>query len=77
MQICFANALRGTSQVMSMMWIAFVSYVVVNIPAGFILGFPCGLKTTGIFLAISLGLFTAAPLFYWQFRKELKRHSAD
>ena len=48
---------------MSMMWIAFVSYIVVNIPAGYFLGFPCHLKTTGIFLAISLGLFTAAPLF--------------
>ena len=77
MQICYANALRGTSQVMSMMWIAFVSYIVVNIPAGYFLGFPCHLKTTGIFLAISLGLFTAAPLFYWQFQKVLKKHPAE
>ncbi|MFP9035797.1 MATE family efflux transporter, partial [Enterococcus faecalis] len=37
MQICYANALRGTSHVMSMMWIAFISYILVNIPAGYIL----------------------------------------
>ncbi len=74
MQICFANALRGTSHVMSMIWIAFVSYILVNIPAGYVLGFPCGLGITGIFLAISLGLFTAAPLFYFHFRKILRQH---
>ncbi len=74
MQICYANALRGTSHVMSMMWIAFISYIIVNIPAGYLLGFPCGLGITGIFLAISLGLFTAAPLFYYQFRKVLNSH---
>lgn len=73
MQICYANALRGTSEVMSMMWIAFISYIVVNIPMGFILGFPCGLGIRGIFLAISLGLFTAAPLFYFRFRAVMRR----
>lgn len=74
MQICYANALRGTSQVMSMMWIAFVSYLVVNLPMGFLLAFPLGLKTTGLFLAFSLGLFTAAPLYYWQFRKVVRKN---
>lgn len=77
MQICFANALRGTSHVVSMMWIAFVSYVVVNIPAAYVLGFVCGLGIRGIFLAISLGLFTAAPLFYYQYRKVVSRQSAE
>ncbi|MDO4929699.1 MAG: MATE family efflux transporter [Bacteroidales bacterium] len=76
MQICFANALRGTSQVMSMMWIAFVSYFVVNIPMGYVLGFICGFGIRGIFLAFSLGLFTAAPLFYYQFRRVQRAHMA-
>lgn len=75
-QICYANVLRGTGTVMPIMWIAFVSYIVVNIPCTYLLGFPLGLGIHGIFLALSCGLFTAAPLFYWQYRRVLKRHIA-
>lgn len=71
MQICYANALRGTSHVKPMMWVAFVSYVLVGIPAGWLLGFPIGLGIRGVFLAFSVGLFTAAALFYWRFRRVL------
>ena len=75
-QICYANVLRGTGTVIPIMWIAFVSYIVVNIPCTYLLGFPLGLGIHGIFLALSCGLFTAAPLFYWQYRRVLKRHLA-
>lgn len=68
-QICFANALRGTSHVMSMMWFAFISYVLVGIPCSYLLGFTFGLGESGIFLSFSVSLFTAAILFYVQFRK--------
>jgi len=68
-QICFANALRGTAKVMSMMWIAFVSFVVVGIPCSYLLGFPAGLEEKGIFLSFSIALFTAAGLFLTQFLK--------
>lgn len=73
MQICFANALRGTSHVMSMMWIAFVSYVVVNIPAGYLLAFPLHLGITGLYLAFSIGLFVAAALFAVQYYRVLNK----
>lgn len=73
MQICFANALRGTSHVLSMMWIAFVSYVVVNIPAGYLLAFPLNLGITGLYLAFSIGLFVAAALFAVQYFRVLKK----
>lgn len=62
-QINFANALRGTSNVMPMLWIAFVSYVVIGLPATWILGFPCGLGAYGIILSFSISLFIAATLF--------------
>lgn len=68
-QICFANALRGTANVMSMMRAAFVSYVLVGIPCSYILGFPLGLGEKGIFLSFSTALFTAAALFLFQFLK--------
>ena len=68
-QICYANALRGTSYVKPMIWCAFVSYILVGLPTAFLLGFPAGLGERGIFLSFSAALFTAAGLFYWQFRR--------
>ena len=68
-QVCYANALRGTSHVMPMMWIAFVSYVLVGIPVAYLLGFPAGFGEKGIFYSFSISLFTAAVLFLWQFLK--------
>lgn len=62
-QISFANALRGTSHVMPMLWIAFVSYVVIGIPVTYALAFTAGLGTYGIVLSFSVSLFTAAALF--------------
>lgn len=73
-QICYANVLRGTANVMPIMWIAFISYIVVNIPCTYLLGFTFSLGIHGIFLALSCGLFTAAPLFYWQYRRTVNAH---
>lgn len=73
MQICFANALRGTAHVQSMMWIAFVSYLVVNLPMAYVLAFSLGLGSMGLFLAFSAGLFTAALLFARQYYRVVRR----
>jgi len=72
-QITFANALRGTSRVMPMLWIAFVSYVIVGLPATWLLGFPAGLGVYGILLSFSVSLFLAAGLFVWKFRAVSKK----
>lgn len=66
-QINFANALRGTSHVMPMIWIAFISYIVVGLPATYLLGFTAGLGTYGIVLSFSVSLFLAAALFLYFF----------
>lgn len=66
-QITYANALRGTSNVMPMLWIAFVSYICVGLPTTWVLAFPCGLGIYGIILSFSVSLFMAAALFMWQF----------
>lgn len=68
-QINFAGALRGTSKVMSMLWIAFFSYIVVGVPATYALGFPAGLGSYGIILSFSVSLFIAAALFLTFFLK--------
>ena len=76
MQICYANALRGTGHVLPMMWIAIFSYICVGIPCGYLLGFPLGLGIRGIFLAFSVGLFTAAALLFRSYRGVLRREGA-
>ena len=62
-QVTFANALRGTSHVMPMLWIAFVSYIIIGVPATYMLCFPAGLGTYGVILSFSVSLFTAGALF--------------
>lgn len=71
-QITFANALRGTSEVMPMLWISFVSYVIVGIPATYLLGFPCGLGLYGIILSFSVSLFIAGGLFLYFFLRSTR-----
>ena len=74
-QITFANALRGTSHVRPMLWIAFVSYVVVGLPATLLLAFPAGLGNYGIVLSFSVSLFTAAVLFFSRFIKVTRQQT--
>lgn len=71
-QINFAAALRGTSRVMPMLWIAFFSYVVVGIPATYFLGFTCALGSYGIILSFSISLFLAGALFLAFFLRATK-----
>ena len=76
-QITFANALRGTSHVLPMLWIAFVSYVVVGVPATYILGFPLGLETWGVILSFSVSLFLAGGLFLYFFLRATRQNSSS
>lgn len=71
-QINFANALRGTSNVMPMLWIALVSYVIVGVPVTYILAIPASLGIFGIILSFSVPLFLAAVLFIYFFMKTTK-----
>ena len=73
-QINFANALRGTANVMPMLWIAFVSYVAVGFPVMYGLAFPLGLGVIGIVLSWSISLFLAAGLFLRYFLKTIKNN---
>lgn len=72
-QINFANALRGTSNVMPMLWIAFVSYMVIGVPATYLMAFILGLGTYGIILSFSVSLFIAASLFLYYFLRVTRK----
>lgn len=66
-QINFAGALRGTSRVMPMLWIAFFSFIVVGMPSTWILSHTLGLGLTGIFYSFSISLFLAGGFFLYYF----------
>ena len=69
LQSTYANALRGMARVKAMVWIAFVAYIVVSLPLGYIFGFVCGWGLVGIWMAFPFGLTTAGLLYCKEFRK--------
>ncbi len=56
--------LRGLTDVKVIMRNAFIAYICVTLPLAYLLAFPCGLGTVGIWLAFSAGLGLAALLYY-------------
>lgn len=74
-QINFANALRGTSNVLPMVFISFVSYVIVGLPATYILGFPLDMGIYGIMLSFSVSLGVACLLFLYFFMRTTRERN--
>ena len=66
-------ALRGTTDVKPMMWIAFFSYFIVALPVGYLCGFTWGGGVVGVWVAFPAGLFTAGFLFWLRFRYRLQQ----
>ena len=67
LQCTYANALRGLARVKAMVWIAFVAYVLISLPLGYIFGFACQWGLVGIWMAFPFGLTTAGLLYYREF----------
>ena len=72
-QIVLANALRGLSDVKSIMWISFITNFLIAIPAGYILGFPLGMGIEGIWLAYPIGFVFSVALLGLRARKLMNR----
>ena len=69
LQSTYANALRGIARVKAMIWIAFVAYIVISLPLGYVFGFVCSWGLVGIWMAFPFGLTTAGLLYYKEFRR--------
>lgn len=69
LQTTYANALRGMARVKAMVWIAFVAYIVISLPLGYLFGFVFGWGLVGIWMAFPFGLTTAGALYYREFKK--------
>ena len=57
------------ARVKAMVWIAFVAYVVISLPLGYIFGFVFDWGLVGVWMAFPFGLTTAGLLYYREFRK--------
>ncbi|MEG1562345.1 MAG: MATE family efflux transporter [Bacteroides sp.] len=67
LQINFANALRGISDVKPMMGIAFVAYFLISLPVGYFCGFVLEWGIVGVWMAFPFGLTSAGLMLWWRF----------
>ena len=72
MQCILVGILRGLQQVRSIAIVAFIAYIVINIPVGYFVAFKLGMGATGLIVGYIVGLTTAAILYGYQVRKYLR-----
>lgn len=73
MQCTYSNALRGIADVKPVMYIAFIAYFLISLPAGYLFGFVFDWGLTGIWLSFPFGLTSAGLMFWWRFRSQISK----
>lgn len=71
MQCNYSNALRGIADVKPVMYIAFIAYFLISLPAGYLFGFIFNWGLSGIWFSFPFGLTTAGLMFYFRFRRQI------
>ena len=72
MQCNYSNALRGIADVKPVMYIAFIAYFIISLPAGYLFGFVFDWGLTGIWFSFLFGLTSAGLMFYFRFRNQIR-----
>lgn len=72
-QLTYANALRGTSNVKPLLWISIISYIVVGIPLLLFLAKVTGLESVGVYYSFFGALLVAALLLHRAFRTTVQK----
>ncbi len=67
------GVLRGIQDVKVIMPIALVSYWLLNLPVGYLLGFTLGMGPTGLYLGFAVGLSSAAVLLIRRIRRSVRK----
>ena len=75
-QIILANSLRGLADVKAIMWISFLAYFIIAIPAGYLLGFTFHWGIAGIWMAYPLGFLCSVCLLGYRAKMQVKSHLA-
>lgn len=69
--------LRGIQDVKIIPYISFLAYIVLNLPIGYLLAFPCGLGPKGLVLACTIGLGATAVLCLLRIRRDVRKLHTD
>lgn len=72
LQTVGAAMLRGITDVKKPMLYAFIAYILIALPVGIVLTFPCHMGAPGMWVGFICGLSCAAALFHTRFRKKLR-----
>jgi MATE family multidrug resistance protein len=67
LQVMALGLLRGVQDTGVPMVLAAISYWLIGMPAGYLLGFPAGLGAAGVWLGLVVGLGLAAVMLLWRF----------
>ncbi len=73
LQVISLSILRGMQDVRVTMVYAFLSYIVINLPVGYLCAFTLGLGPRGLWIGFIVGLSTAAVLLHRRFRHQMRR----
>ena len=73
LQALSISALRGLQDVKVIIPIVLVSYVLINIPAGYIMAFKCGLQANGLIIGFIIGLSCCAIMTMSRVRHNIKQ----
>jgi MATE family multidrug resistance protein len=71
-QVVGLGVLRGIGDVNIPTFITFISYWIIGIPLGYLLGFRFGLGVYGVWYGLTFGLLTASILLFWRFQQKTK-----
>lgn len=72
-QVVGLGVLRGLGDVNMPTFITFLSYWVIGIPVGYLLGFEFGMGVKGIWYGLTFGLLTASILLFVRFQNRTKK----
>ncbi len=75
LQVIMLSTLRGMADVTTPMYIAFIAYLLIGIPTSYVFAFLLNAGPQGIWYGYLVGLGTAGILFYYRFKRNLKRLS--
>jgi MATE family multidrug resistance protein len=65
--------LRGLTDVKRLVFYAFVTYICVNIPLGYVLAFTFNIGVSGIWVAFIISLTLAAVLYHRRYSVKIKQ----
>ena len=69
LQTILVGILRGIQDVSVLMRYAFISYIVINLPVGYLCAFVLGIGAPGLWIGFIFGLSVAAILYYRRYRR--------